>query len=78
MSEVKFTDDDVKRLKEEINNCECGDDLHCIHPSRIKALLARLGAAEAAVEAAIMHRCIEPECWKCEAIYAWRKSAGKK
>lgn len=72
MSEAKaFTDEDLKRLKEEVFFLEpYGKETK----GQLDALLARLEAAE------VWAKCHQEFCNKgkdCSAYVAWRKTAGK-
>lgn len=65
---MSFSDDDLKRLKEQHIMCGPGD--HGIGPCKGCALLARLDAAEKLAE------CVDKKDWFME-WKAWRKAAGK-
>lgn len=75
---MTFDDDDLKQIKDEIANRERGITDVAEYVFDMKALLARLEAAE---ECAAYLVAMEPgdvkgnEAWKI--IKAWRKAAGK-
>lgn len=80
---MKFTDDDLKQLKEN------GPEWELPTYERLMALLARLESAEAereqirvrleAAEKFITHYAFDHDaCWvDCPELKAWRKAAGK-
>jgi hypothetical protein len=81
---MSFSDDHLKRLKEGLNESDDWEafNFNCnLMPKDIKALLARLEAAEVVCDTVCF--CINHECnpFPCEAIFqardVWRKSAGK-
>lgn len=72
---MSFSDDDLKRLKEIIN--EHGLITHNMGANVYKALLARLEAAEEVCERAKTHGCEDPECVLDLSLEDWRKAAGK-
>ena len=76
---MSFSDDDLKRLKEELGrwlgihtNPELTDPMFSLSSKTINALLARLEAAEAIL-------CVEGNKinWRTDLLKAWRKAAGK-
>lgn len=67
MIDLKFTDDDLEQLKEDIKRQPLG-----LTQSSWEALLARLDAAENAKRS---HYSFE-NCM-CDACQVWRKAAGK-
>lgn len=83
---MTFTDEDLKRLKEDLhkNKVRTGIRTH-IHYRRepLEALLARLEAAEALAEDHAWHEadCSSPseecDCGYAEDRAKWRKAAGK-
>ena len=84
--QMTFTDDDLKRLREEIPN---GDYCHeiCLHCGYdMKALLARLEAASILAEryakghSEFVHdtESQADRCDKCKEIRTWRKACGVK
>lgn len=86
---MTFTDDDLKRLKEWGDRCNCTPetDLTCgqLGHLKTKALLARLEAAEAVIEGT-WNGCDHDRICDCppgwspipqKKLEAWRKAAGK-
>lgn len=74
---MTFTDDDLKRLKNRnIYRCPCGNIL-CPEPFDIKALLARLEAAEKVCEEHLIFRKQINYSVMGGTLEAWRKAAGK-
>ena len=70
---MSFTDDDLKRLKEEIE-----DGFYGSNRDRLNALLARLEAAEKLISLRGVRIQMERNDRKIEtAAWAWRKAAGK-
>jgi len=75
---MTFTDDDLKRLKEDLKECY-------YHPSKFDcdALIARLEAAEAALKMLLEideeshDDSIDPASPMGKLLEAWRKAAGK-
>lgn len=75
---MTFTDEDLKQLKDDIEKTEkSGDCIHILTP-HLKALLARLEAAERNMgghsEKCSKEQCL---CSKKDRELAWRKLAGK-
>ena len=75
-----FTDEDLKRLKTMVLNCEAFYGMNTgLLPIRLSDLINRLEAAEAIFESG--HDChlwSQDKCFGCKAIKAWRKAAGHK
>jgi hypothetical protein len=72
---VTFTDDDLKRLKEMLNKCDCdsGHQTPTVGSHVLqKAVLARLEAAENLIA-------LDKRYWEMYPTHyeAWRKAAGK-
>lgn len=75
-----FTDDDLKRLKDRVNDPNGADGLHDIFAVDILHLLARLEAAEVVIQRALQYK--HPlhgncRCNNCKPVEIWRKAAGK-
>jgi hypothetical protein len=72
----KFTDDDLARWKIECNYARSLDsDVDVFKIEEVKALLARLEAAERIVNKSCMNEC--GGCWCKDNRTAWRKVCGK-
>jgi hypothetical protein len=76
---MTFTDEDLKRLKEYAEHREGMLSTNCIMPANeVKALLARLEAAETALEA--IYPCLDSGSqfnYLDILMDSWRKAAGK-
>lgn len=71
--EMTFTDEELKRLKEEI----ASDFPRMGTPSYMLPLLRRLEAAEKLLPPEALEDCGEPRCTDCAVYRPWRKAAGK-
>jgi len=71
---MTFTDDDLKRLKEDLKQYSPHVPLSTANGH---ALVARLKAAEKVIGTQADHICHGEDCSGCEAWESWRKAAGK-
>lgn len=86
---MKFTDDDLKRLKNHEGYWRDSYDMRKANPQiseswgwvdglKIEALLHRLECAEKVIENPHAPSMYEDDCSGCEALKAWRSSKGER
>ena len=76
---MTFTDDDLKRLKQEIGEDIETESIYQMRMPHIIALVSRLEAAEKALNGSTHIEVDYPEskCEGCKNMEAWRKSKGE-